>query len=781
MTQFGASQPIRRVEDHRLVSGGGRYTDDIDLPNQLHGVVVRSPYAHARITSIDIGEARALPGVVDILTAADLDKSDANLLPCMIPLKNRDGSNRADPKRPVLARDIVRHVGEAVAFVVAENRHAARDAAELVMVDYDELDATVGAARSIEPGAVQLHPEAPGNVSFDWSAGDEAALEAAFARAAHVTRIELVNNRLVVNSMEPRCLNADWDAAAEKMTVYAPTQGGWGLKNFLAGSLLKIDPSRVRVITPDVGGAFGMKLFYYSEAACTAFAARKLARPVKWVNERTESFLSDSQGRDHVTVAELALDGDHRALGLRVRTLADLGAYHSSFGPLIPSMATAKVLTGAYRIPALHFNVKGVFTNTVPVDAYRGAGRPEAIYMMERLIDKAGRETGIGPVEIRRRNFVSPEEMPYTNGAGEVYDSGEFRRLFDACLEKADYAGFPARKAASAKQGKRRGFGISYFIEATGGNPTEGADVRFETDGTVSLLVGTQSGGQGHATAYTQIMAEKLGLPHDRIRVIEGDTDRIPSGGGTGGSRSLTTQGAAILNAGDRIIEKGRLYAGQVLETALDDIEFDNQSGEFSIVGTDRRIGILELAARAREIGAVDGHEETGDNGLDTRGSHTVPVFTFPNGCHVCEVEIDEATGTVAVVSYAMVDDFGTILNPQIVEGQVIGGVAQGIGQALLEHTVYDENGQLLSGSLMDYCLARADNLPPFDFSTIEVPCKTNPLGVKGVGEAGTIAGPPAVMNAVFDALAELGVERIDMPATAEVVWQAMQAARAAA
>jgi aerobic carbon-monoxide dehydrogenase large subunit len=769
MSKFGVGQPVRRVEDQRLITGRGRYTDDISQPGQAHGYVLRSPTAHARIARLDTSAARSAPGVLLVLTAAELDAA----IPCLIPIKNRDGSNRADPKHPILCRDEVNYVGDNVAFVVAETRAQAKDAAELIEVEYEDVPAVADTAKAVAADAAQVHPEAPGNLAFDWHFGDEAAVQAAFAKAARVVKLELVNNRVICNAMEPRACVAKWDAGEGKLTVHTCTQGGWGHRDVLSANL-GLPPEKVRVITPDVGGGFGMKSFFYPEYTMAGFAARALRRPVKWTGERGESFLSDTMGRDHVTTAQLAFDVDHRILGLKVDLVANMGAYYYFYAPYIPTGAALKVLPGVYDVKALSYGVKGVFTNTVPVDAYRGAGRPESIYCMERLMDFAADELGVDPVELRRRNFIRPEQMPFATAAGETYDTGEFERVMDTCLKKADWAGIGARKARAKAKGRLRGIGMCYYIESTMGDPTEHAGIRFETDGTVSVLVGTQSNGQGHETAYAQVLHHRLNIPFEKIRVVQGDTDRIKSGGGTGGSRSLTAQGVAINGAADIVVERGKAYAAQLFEAAAADIQFGD--GEFRVAGTDRVVGIMELAGKARGMAPAMGME----GGLDADATTKLSAWTFPNGCHIAEVEVDPDTGIVRVVNYNIVDDFGVVLNPLLVEGQVHGGIVQGIGQALLEGAVYDEGGQLLTGSFMDYTMPRADSMPPFDFSTVEVPCKNNAMGVKGCGEAGSVGAPAAVINALIDALSERGVRHVDMPATPERVWRLAQAPRAA-
>jgi len=776
MVKFGVNQSVERVEDIRLITGAGEYTDDIALPGQLYGYMYRAPVAKATILSIDIEDAKASPGVVDIILGVELEADNANQLPCMIPMKNQDGSDRADPGHPVLVTDRICYAGDNIAFVVAETLAQAKDASELIMVDFDEQPAIVDTRTANQPGQPLVHADAPQNVAFDWAQGDEEKVDAVFAEAAHVVEVDIVNNRVVVNSIEPRGVIADWDADTEKMVVRMGTQGGWTMKSLLANNTLHIPEGQVQVITPDVGGAFGMKLFFFSECASTVWASRKLGQPIKWIGERSDSFVSDTQGRDHTTVASLAFDENHKILGMKVVSNANIGAYLSTFGPLIPTLATVKVLPGVYDIPLCFFQCIGVFTNTVPVDAYRGAGRPEAIYIIERLMDAAARKFGYAQDEFRRKCFIPAAAIPYTTSTGCVYDSGEFERILDRALKTSDWAGFEGRKTASAANGKRRGLGMCFYVEATAGNPTESAMIRFEDDGLVSLAVGTQSTGQGHATAYSQIVAERLGVPFENIRVVQGDTDKIKTGGGTGGSRSLTVQGPAIHAASDEVINKGKELAGHFLEAAAVDIEFSAEDdGSFSIAGTDRKIGILELAHRARGLGELP--PELAE-GLDAGASFTVEAFTYPNGCHISEVEIDPLTGTTDVVRYTIVDDFGTIVNPALVRNQVIGGVGQGIGQALTENTVYNEDGQLLTGSYMDYGMPRADNIPlDLNYETIEIPCTTNPMGVKGCGEAGCIAAPPSVIHAILNGLDDLGIDHIDMPATPLKVWDAIRQA----
>ncbi|WP_419896078.1 xanthine dehydrogenase family protein molybdopterin-binding subunit [Roseomonas sp. USHLN139] len=769
MAKFGLSQAVRRIEDPRLLQGRGRYTDDIAVAGQLHGYVLRSPHAHATILSIDTAEARALPGVHAVLTGQDWLDEGLGEIPCAIPMKNRDGSPRANTPRYGLATGKVRHVGDPVAFIVAESMGQARDAAEAVMIDYDILPACTELARATDPGQPQVWDTAPNNLCFDWETGDKAATDALFAQAAHVTKLEVVNNRVVVASMEGRAALAEYDAGAEKFTLHAGTQGSWLVKNLLASSVFHLPPEKFRVITPDVGGGFGMKLYLYAEYALCCWAARKLGRPVKWAAERMEAFQSDTQGRANLTLGEIALDADGKFLALRTRNIADMGGYLSTFAPYIPTGAGTKVLASVYGFQAIHAHVLGVLTNTVPVDAYRGAGRPESNYLVERLIDAAAQELKIDRIELRRRNMVPASAMPHRTPVGQNYDSGEFATVLDAALKKADWAGFEARRAEAAARGLQRGIGMAYYLEATGGDDSERAELRFAADGMVEVLVGTQSTGQGHETAYAMITSHQLGIPLEKIRVVQGDSDAIPTGGGTGGARSLYSEGTALLATATTVIEKGKQAAGEALEAAAADIEF--AAGRFGIAGTDRGIGILELAAAQREKAAA-GQSVTL---LDAAEVAPIPAHTFPNGCHIAEVEVDPDTGHVTVARYIVVDDVGHALNPMIVRGQVHGGVAQGIGQAVMERTAYDpETGQLLSASLNDYALPRAGDLPDIEVELMEIPCETNPLGVKGAGEAGAVGSPPAIMNALVDALRSRGVTHLDMPATPEVIWKAL-------
>ncbi|MFD2262472.1 xanthine dehydrogenase family protein molybdopterin-binding subunit [Lacibacterium aquatile] len=767
MGQFGMGQPVRRVEDVRLVTGAGRYTDDIAPANTAAALVVRSPYAHAHIRAIDTSGAMAVEGALAVYTAADI--AHLGTIPSPIDIPGPGGRPMARPLRPLLAREKVVHVGEAVAFVVAETVEAARDMAEALFVDYDDLPAVADMRVAISGSAAQIHEGAPDNISFVWTLGDKPKTEAAFAKARHVVEVDIVNQRLVSSAMEPRNAIGEWDGT--RFTLTTTSQGVHGLQKTFA-TIMGVEPAKMRVMTPDVGGGFGTKLFPYPEHGLVLHAAKELGRPVKWIGERPDSFLGDAHGRDNLTAARLALDENGRILGLDIDTLANLGALISPYGPFVATMAGCGMLCGVYDIPAAHVHVTGVFTNTVPVDAYRGAGRPEAAYVIERLMDEAAVQIGLSPAEIRRRNFIRPEQMPYTTALEQTYDSGEFQQNLEDALVRGDAAGFEARRAQSAAKGKLRGIGLSTYIEACAGGSAEVARLVVNDTGKITILIGTQSNGQGHETAYAQLAADRLGLTPDDIEVVQGDTDRIATGGGTGGSRSVPVGGASVDQASVGLIEKGKQLAAHYLEAAAADIEFAD--ARFTIAGTDRSISWVDVAARA-----AGGDLPDGDKGFEASSSFKPPASTYPNGCHLVEVEIDPETGGTEVLRYTIVDDFGTIVNPLLLAGQVHGGVAQGLGQALMESIVYDENGQLLTGSFTDYAMPRADDLPHIDFTTNSVPCTTNPLGVKGAGEAGTIGATPAVMNAVMDALRSKGVQNLHMPATPAKVWQALQSAAA--
>jgi carbon-monoxide dehydrogenase large subunit len=771
MKQFGIGQPIRRVEDRRFLTGHGHYLDDIVRPRQVHAVMLRSPHAHARVHALDVGAAAGMPGVVAVFTGADLAQAGIGTIPCMSAVTNRDQSAMAAPPHAAIAGERVRHVGDAVAMVVADTIAEARDAAEQISVEYEPLPAVVDTAHALDPGQPVVWDEHPGNLCFDWATGDEAAVRRAAAAARHRVSLTLINNRVVANSMEPRGAIGEYDAGDQSYTLWSSTQGSHFIRNLLAEHVFHIPENRIRVVTPDVGGGFGMKLFLYPEHVLVLWAAKQLGRPVRWVADRSESFMTDTQGRDNVTRLELALDEQLRFTGLTVEIVANMGAYLSNFAPEIPTFSGAVMHSGVYSIPAIHVAVKGVFTNTVPVDAYRGAGRPEAAYALERLVDVAARRLGVASDELRRRNFISPAVMPHTTPLGLVYDSGDFARNMRDALAAIDAAGFAARRAEARERGRYRGLGQAVYIEQSGFPPDEFAELRFDPAGTLTVLMGSQSSGQGHQTAYSQIAAERLGLPFEKIRVLQGDTEAIGFGRGTGGSRSLPVGGAALVHAADKLVTKGRKIAAHLLEAAEADIAFED--GVFAIAGTDRTVSIDAVARAAFNPAELPPGLEPG---FAESGHFTPPAPTFPNGCHVCEVEIDSETGQIAILRYVVVDDFGVVINPLLLRGQVHGGIAQGIGQAMLERCVYDEeSGQLVTGTLTDYALPRAEDLPALDFRYNVVPCRTNPLGVKGAGEAGAIGAPPALVNAVVDAVAELGIDHLDMPLTPERLWRAMR------
>ena len=775
MVKFGMGQAVRRTEDQRFVTGHGRYTDDINLAHQAYGYVLRSPHAHARILRIDTMAAAAAPGVLGVFTGHDLAADGIGTMPCLAPVVSRDGSPGKYPPHPCLVTDRVRHVGDQVAFIVAETLEQARDAAELVEVDYDALPSVTGTALANQPGKPLVWDDIPGNLCFDWQMGDEAGTEAAFAKARHVAEVDLVNNRVIVASMETRNALGSYDEYDQRYTLHTSSQGSHGLRKVLAGKVLGVPEARIRVITPDVGGGFGMKLFLYAEYVLVLYASKKLGRPVKWRGERSEAFLTDTHGRDHVTKAEAAMDADGKFLAFRFETTANLGAYLSNFATFVPTLAGCPMLAGVYQTPACYVRVKGVFTNTTPVDAYRGAGRPEAAYVVERLVDKAARQLGLEPEELRRRNFIRPEQMPFRTAMGLTYDSGDFAKNMADALALADKPGLAARKAESARRGKLRGLGLATYIEQCGGGGDEMAELRFDSAGGLTLIIGTQSSGQGHQTAYAQIISERLGIPFEEIRVVQGDTDVVAYGSGTGGSRSLPVGGMSTKLATDKVIERGRKISAYLMEAAEADIEF--KDGQFTIAGTDRQMSIQQVVKAAFGPKLPPGME----SGFDETARWKPPAGTFPNGTHLVELEIDLETGVPELLRYIVVDDFGTVVNPLLLAGQVHGGVVQGVGQALHEGVVYDDDsGQLLTGSFMDYGLPRADHMPAIEFSWNVIPCKTNPLGIKGAGEAGAIGAPPAVINALVDALSPLGIDHIDMPATPHKIWQAIQAGRPA-
>lgn len=775
MGRFGIGNKVERMEDNRFLRGEGTFLDDMPAKGQLHAGMLRSPHAHARIKSIDTNAAQAAPGVVAIFTGADLDADGVADLPTMagewVELSKTDGTPAFVPPRPLLAKGMARFSGEAVAMVVAESREAMASALELIEVDYDPLAPVVDPNLAQSSGAPQIWNEVAQNTSFDFALGDKEKTAKAFDAAAHVVSMDIGCNRVVPSALECRgAIGAFADGAYD---LHIDSQNLYDTRAQVA-ECLGVEAEKVRVRSGDVGGGFGAKFIAYPEHILVLWAAKKLGRPVRWMSARTEAFLCDIHARDLQTSAELALDDQGRFLGLRTESVANLGAYASSHGPVCPTVLFGSMLAGAYTTPTLHARVSGVFTNTPPLDAYRGCGQPEAMNLLERMVDAAARELGVEPEEIRRRNFVGAEQMPFTGATELEYDSGSFEAGMDAGLASADWVGFEKRRAASEQAGRLRGIGLATYVEMAAASPREVADVVFEENGNVTLHIGTKSSGQGHETTFAQVLNEELDIPFERISVIEGDTARLPHGGGSGGSRSAQMGSTAIHIAADKIRQKARQIAGHVLEVADADIEIDE--GSYRVVGTDRSIELLEIAALARDSANLpDGMEP----GLDERGDADLPTPTYPNGCHVCEVEVDPDTGHVAIDRYVTVGDFGRILNPMLLEGQVQGGVAQGIGQALLEQTSFDGDGQLLSGSFMDYCMPRADDLPAFESEFREVPCTTNPLGVKGAGESGAIAALPAVMNALVNALSPLGVTNIEMPATPERVWRTINEARA--
>jgi carbon-monoxide dehydrogenase large subunit len=767
--KFSIGQPVPRREDPTLLQGQGRYTDDINLPGQAYAVMVRSQVAHGLLKGIDTTEAKTMPGVLGIWTGADLNAAGYGALKTLIAVPNRDGSPMKTPTRYSLATEKVSFVGDPVAFVVAETLAEAKDAAEAVVLDIESLPAVTDSREGAKEGAPLVFDDVPGNICLDYyyGYGEKEKVAEAFAKAAHVTRLRLVSNRIVVCAMEPRSAIGEYDAKSDRYTLRAGSQGVFGLKAQMAG-VLNIKPEQMRVLTTNVGGSFGMKGSPYPEYAGLFYASKLLGRPVKWTDDRSGSFMSDQHGRDHDFDGELALDKDGNFLAVRMTGYANVGAYLANVGPLMGSMGISRNLAAIYRTPLMEVASKIVFTHTSPVGAYRGAGRPEANYFMERLIETAAREMGIDSVALRKRNHIRPEEMPFKTASGTVYDSGEFTALLDQAIAAADVAGFATRKAESAKHGKLRGLGIGDYLEVTAPPTKEQGGLRFEPNGDVTIITGTLDYGQGHWSAFAQVLTDRLGVPFDKIKLVQGDSDLLIAGGGTGGSKSIMASGAAIVEASDKVIDKGKQIAGVALEASAGDIEF--KSGQFTIVGTDRGIGIMELAAKLR--GGLKVPEGVPDT-LDVTHVHEAAPSAYPNGAHVAEVEIDPETGIVEVVKYTMVNDFGTVINPLLVEGQSHGGVVQGIGQALFERVVYSEEGQLMSGSFTDYALPRASDAPSFSIGYHSVPAKTNVLGAKGCGEAGCAGSLPSVMNAIVDAL---GGKHIDMPATPERVWEAINA-----
>ena len=772
--RFAIGQSVARTEDPVLLRGEGRYTDDLNLPGQLYGVMVRSTVAHGTIVAVGVDDARAMPGVRLVLTEAGLRAAGIKPMQANVTGANRDGRPSPKPVQYALAAQRVRYVGDPIAMVVAETPKQARDAAEAVLVEIDGLPAVTDARMADAASAPVLHEEAPGNLVLDFHYGDTAAVDAAFAAAAHVTTLDIRNSRVVVAAMEPRSAIAEYDAETGAYVFRLGCQGVFGMRQGLS-HVLGAPVEKIRVLTGHVGGSFGMKASVYPEYVCALAAARLLGQPVKWTDDRSESFLSDSHGRDHDMTCALALDAQGHFLALRVTGYGNLGAYLSNATTIPATMNTVKNIIGVYRTPLVEVSSRCMFTNTTPVGAYRGAGRPEGNYYMERLVETAAREMGIDRVELRRRNHIAAEAMPYSAPSKMVYDSGDFSALLDEALIANDWDGYAARRRDSEARGRVRGRGIGHYLEVTAPAGAELGGVRFEADGTVTIVTGTLDYGQGHAAPFAQVLAAQLGIPFERIRLVQGDSDQLAAGGGTGGSRSIMQSGNAIVAASEKVVENGTRAAALALEAAEADIEFSR--GRFSIVGTDRGIGIMELAQQVRAgMTLADGTKATLDAQLVIAG---VPS-AFPNGCHIAEIELDPETGVIEVVKYDTVNDFGVLVNPMLVEGQAHGGIVQGIGQALCEATVYDADGQFLSGSLMDYQLPRAVDAPGFTFASHPVPAATNGLGVKGCGEAGCAGSLPAVMNAVADALGRFGIAHIDMPATPQRVWQALQAGRAA-
>lgn len=771
LQKYGVGQPVRRKEDDTLVRGKGRYTDDFNLPGQAYAVVVRSTHAHGMIRGIGTDSARAMPGVLGVWTGKDLDAAGYGPFTCGLPLKSRDGSPLLQTNRQPLATDKVRFVGDPVAFVVAETLAQARDAAEAVELDIEPLPAVTDPEQATKPGAPQLYDHIPSNVALDYHYGDMEKVNAAFASAAHVTKVDIENTRVAVVSMEPRVGLASYDKATERYTIQMPTQGVAGNRANLARNL-KVPNEKVRILTANVGGSFGMKNVNYPEYMCILYAAKALGRPVKWLDERSTSFLSDSHGRAQKIHAELALDAEGHFLAAKLEGYGNLGAYITGVAPSPLSLNTAKNFASVYRTPLMAVDIKTVLTNTTLMGAYRGAGRPEANYYMERLIDRAADEMGINRLTMRKRNFIKPNQMPFPASSGVTYDSGDFQAVFTKALEISDHENFAKRKKESKKAGKLRGIAVGSYLEVTAPPSPELGKIVFDPDGSVQLITGTLDYGQGHATPFAQVLSAQLGVPFESIKLVQGDSDIVHTGSGTGGSRSITATGQAIVESARLVIEKGKRAAAHMLEASEADIEFAD--GAFTIAGTDRNIDIMELARKLHDGKVPDGVPDS----LDVDHTSEPVPSAFPNGCHVAEVEVDPDTGVVQIVRYSAVNDFGTVINPMLVAGQLHGGVVQGIGQALMEHVRYDESGQPITGSLMDYALPRAEDVPFMEVGDHPVPAKSNPLGTKGCGEAGCAGSLSTVVNAVLDALSDHGIKHINMPLTPERVWRAIQDAK---
>ncbi|HZD91497.1 MAG TPA: xanthine dehydrogenase family protein molybdopterin-binding subunit [Pseudolabrys sp.] len=773
LTKFGIGQPVRRSEDPTLVRGQGHYSDDLNLAGQAYAVMVRSTMAHGVIKGIDTQAAKAMPGVLAVYTAADL--AAYGTFKCGLPLKSRDGSPIRYEPRPALASDRVRYVGDPVACVIAETVAQAKDAAEAVMIDIDPLPAVMHPEAAVKPGAPQLYDAVPNNIALDFHYGDAGKVAEAFDKAKHVTRLKTSNQRMIVAPMEPRAATGEYDPATGKWTLHSSSQGVFGMKSTLM-DVLGAPADKVRVLTGQVGGSFGMKAAVYPEYVCILHGAKELRRPVKWTDERSGSFVSDHHGRAQDMTIEMAFDDDAHIMAIRLSGYGDMGGWLGAFGPLLSTGNQVKNIASVYRTPLIEVATKCVFTNTMMVSAYRGAGRPEGNYYVERALDVAAAELGIDRLELRKRNMIRKSDLPFKAASGMTYDCGDFLGVLKQALEAADYAGFKKRKRESKKNGKLRGIGIGCYLEVTAGGGSELGNIHFEADGTVTIVTGTMDFGMGHATTYAQILNQELGVPFERIRTVEGDSDRMSYGNGSGGSRSVMYAGAAITESAKLVIERGKEIASHVLEASVGDIEF--KAGRFTIAGTDRSIGLMELAERLHgglklPAGAPDSLD------VDHVGDQKIPN-AFPNGCHVAEVEIDPDTGATQVVRYNAVNDLGTVVNPLLVEGQIQGGVMQGLGQVLLEQAVYDAEGQLVTGSFMDYAMPRAHDAPMIDVGSHPVPTKSNPLGAKGCGEAGTSGALPSVANAVMDALSELGIRHLEMPMTPARIWQAIQEAKGA-